>query len=132
MDNKAVVRNEVSETDEDLKSELTNLDKDADVLHEFTLTKSVKNTHNKKMSKERKKMIRKITANISNCEIEDKIHIFNVIGKKIDRADLQEEGLGVRIWFSIMDDILLNKINDLITDAIKKTKLNLDSDPESE
>lgn len=85
-----------------------------------------------KMSKKRKKLIRKINMEISNCTIEDKIHIFNVIGKKINKSDLHEEGLGVRIMFSLIDDILLSKINDLIIDAIEKTKLNLDSDPESD
>ena len=85
-----------------------------------------------KMSKKRKKLIRKINMEISNCTIEDKIHIFNVMGKKINEKDLHEEGTGVRVMFSIIDDLLLSKINDLITDAIKKTKLNLDSDPESD
>lgn len=85
-----------------------------------------------KISKKRKKLIRKITTDITNCEIEDKIHIFNVIGKKVDKIDLHEEGLGIRMLFSLIDDILLQKIDDLITNALVKTKLNLDSDPESD
>jgi len=84
------------------------------------------------MDKIRKKLIRKIHTEISNCAIEDKIHIFNVIGKSINKYNLHEEGLGVRILFSLIDDILLDKINNLIIDAVEKTKLNLDSDPESE
>ena len=121
-------------TIEESKLELTNLDKEVfSESYESSISKVYHQSRSAgKMSKERKKLIRKITTDISNCEIEDKIHIFNVISKKIDMADLQQEGLGVRIWFFLMDDILLNKINDLINDAIKKTKLNLDSEPESE
>ena len=82
----------------------------------------------KKKVKERKKLIRKITEEIANCEIEDKTHVLNIIAAKIGTEHLHEEGTGTRIMFDVIDNDLLKEIDKFVSSAIIKTKLNLDSD----
>ena len=103
------------------------MNKDSDLYSDNKIDDNSKN----KICKERKRKIRRITENISNCEIEDKTHVLNIIAAKLGTDCLHEEGTGTRILFDIIDNDLLDEIDKFVNLAIVKTKLNLDSDHDS-
>ena len=80
------------------------------------------------MNKKRKKLIRKITNNIQKVLIEDKIIILNRIAMRVGSDNVYEEGLGCRIMFDLINDVLLEEIDKLIYGYSNKTDINLDSD----
>jgi len=82
------------------------------------------------LSKERVKLMKNISVNIEDCEIEDRKHILSMIVEKIGSDQLFQEGTGTRLVFSILDDEMLKKIDEFIDQAKEKTKLNLDSETE--
>ena len=82
-------------------------------------------------SKKRVKLIKRITSDIEDCEIEDRKYILNIIAEKLGTDVLYEEGTGIRLTFSVLDDEMLEKIDTYIKKAKEKTKLNLDSDNEA-
>lgn len=84
------------------------------------------------LTKERIKLIKKISSDIEDCEIEDRKHVLNMIAEKLGADVLFEEGTGIRLVFSILDHEMLKKIDKFITQAKEKTKLNLDSDTEDD
>ncbi len=86
----------------------------------------------KKISKKRKRLIRKIALEITNCEIEDKAIIFNMVAEKVGIEKFFQENKGIRILFDVIDDDLLHEINKCVTLAIEKTKLDLNSDSDSD
>ena len=86
-----------------------------------------------KLPKSRIKLIKRISTDIEDCEIEDRRHILNMIAEKTGIEDvLYPEGTGVRVKFVDLDDELLKNIDNFIVKAKEKTKLNLDSDSEDD
>ena len=84
------------------------------------------------LSKERIRLIKRISTDIEDCEIEDRRHILNIIAEKLGRKKLFQEGTGTRLTFSILDYEMLKRIDEFITQAKEKTKLNLDTDTDSD
>lgn len=82
--------------------------------------------------KERKRKLKYISNNIGNCFIDDKRTLLNMVASYIDMKDLNEEGTGIRILFSKMDNRLLDIIEEFILISSQKTKLDLDSESESD
>ena len=77
-----------------------------------------------KISKERKKLIKSINDNINEIEIEDRRTILNMIAVVTDREHLYEEGTGIRISYKNIPQLLLEDLDEFITEAKKKTALS--------
>ena len=77
------------------------------------------------MNKIRKRNIRFIEDNINDILIEDRVFILNMICEKLGRHELFEEGTGIRLRYSILNDDLLIKIKKYIIESKKKTQLIL-------
>jgi len=92
----------------------------------------------KKIPKKRKRLIRKIASEVNNCEIEDKINLLIMIAEKIGEENChQEKGNrdkdgGTHILFDVIDDNLLCEIDKFVSLAKEKTKIDLNSDSDSD
>lgn len=73
----------------------------------------------------RKKNINFIEDYINDCLIEDRIIILNIIVERIGKESFYEENTGIRIMYKKINNSLLLYIKDYITEAIKKTSINL-------
>ena len=77
------------------------------------------------MNKKRKLLIKNINNNIGNVLIADKIILLNIISQRVGSIHFYEEGTGVRIRYSRMSNALLTELDELITEMMKKTYIDL-------
>lgn len=77
------------------------------------------------MEKSRKMLVRYIDRNIDDILHQDRCRILNIIAQNCGCDIIYEEGTGVRIRYSDMDEELLKIIKHRIIEGKKKTVLKL-------